>query len=371
MPIRVLYVIDKMVRAGAQRHLRQVVAGLSRPEFEPSLCCLLETGPLGEELKAGGLAVDTLGFRNVAGPRFLPAAFALARLARRRKADVLHAYLFAANIVSPLAGLLSGTPAITSRRDMGFWQRRRHVWANRLGNLITSRITVNSLGVRDYVLNREKASASRVVLIHNGIDPGEIGAPSARTIAPGRRIVIGALGNLRPVKGYDHLLQALALLIEEGRDCELRIGGRVIDADYDRALRARAAAPGLAGRVVFSGEIAAVPDFLRTLDVFVLPSLSEGFPNALLEAMALGLPVVATAVGANPEVIRDGVDGFLVPPADPGALARRIGDLGAHPALSAALGRSARERVREEFSAARMCRSLENLYREVVKRNFE
>jgi glycosyltransferase involved in cell wall biosynthesis len=368
MSIHVLYVIDKMVRAGAQRHLCQAVRGLSRPEFAPSLCCLLETGALGEELKSAGLAVETLGFRNVVGPRYFAAAFALARLARRDRADLIHAYLFAANVVAPLAGLLAGIPVITSRRDMGFWQQPRHLWANRIGNLLSSRITVNSLGVRDYVLSREKAPVNRVVLIHNGIDPDSVGAPSARRITPGRPIVLGALGNLRPIKGYEHLLRALADTAQRGVDCAVRIGGRSIDPAYEGRLRDLVSSLGLDGRVDFPGEVVDVPDFLRSLDIFVLPSLSEGFPNALLEAMALGLPVIATEVGANAEVIRDGVDGFLVPPADPTMLAERIRTLIAEPERSVALGRAGRERVCREFSASRMCRRLGEMYREVVEK---
>jgi len=368
MSLRVLYVIDKMVRAGAQRHLRQAVQGLSRPEFEPSLCCLLETGPLGEELKAAGLPVATLGFRNVVGPRYFAAGLALARLASLRRADLIHAYLFAANVVAPLAGLIAGIPVITSRRDMGFWQKRRHLWANRIGNLLSARITVNSLQVREYVLKREKADASRVVLIHNGVDVSSFGAPVERRISPGRRIVIGALGNLRPVKGYEHLLRALGELSRRGHDCEVRIGGRTIDPAYERSLRELAAASGLLGRAVFSGEIVSAGDFLRSLDIFALPSLSEGFPNALLEAMALGLPVVATAVGANSEVIRDGVDGFLVAPADAAALSGRLEELIADPVRAAGLGRSGRERAQRKFSAERMCRKLEELYRQVAKK---
>lgn len=365
MPLRILYVIDKMVRAGAQRHLRQVVQGLSRPDFEPALCCLLETGPLGEELRSEGIEVETLGFRNVVGPRYFAAAAALARLVRRSRIDLIHAYLFASNIVAPLAGLLAGVPVITSRRDMGFWQKRRHVWANRLGNLLSARITVNSLGVRDYVLRRERAPAARVVLIYNGIRPEAAEAPSERTLPAGRRVVVGALGNLRPVKGFEHLLRALTLLTERGRDCEVLLGGRAIDPGYERELRAAAAAPALLGRVSFPGEIVSVPDFLAGIDIFVLPSISEGFPNALLEAMARGLPAVATATGANTEVIRDGIDGFLVPPADPVALAGRLEGLIADPARAAALGRAGRDRVLQEFSAERMCRKLEALYREV------
>ena len=364
-PVRVLYVIDKMVRAGAQRHLRQLLPGFDPREVEPVLCCLLERGPLAEELEELGVPVESPGLRNIMGTRFLRAAAGLAGLIRRRRVDLVHSYLFAANIVAPPAGLLTGTPVITSRRDTGFWKSGRHILAHRAVNPITRKITANSRAVVDYLRRREGVGENKIALIHNGVpipagEPGRDRAPAA-----GGKIVIGALGNIRPVKGYRHLLQAAASLTGKF-DWELRVAGRTLDPACRDELEGFVRREGLAGRVRFRGEAADPGEFLRGLDIFALPSLAEGFSNSLLEAMAESVPAVAAAVGANPEVIADGEDGFLVPPGDPRILGERLAVLAGDPSLRRRIGRAGRRRVEEAFSRETMCLRYRDLYYEIA-----
>lgn len=364
-PLRILYVIDKLVRAGAQVHLRQLLAGFDPGEIEPVLCCLLERGPLAGELEGEGIPVESLGLRNIMGIRFLRAVAGLREIIIRREIDLVHSYLFAANLVSPPAGFLAGRAVITSRRDTGFWMARRHLLAQRAVNPLTRKITANSLAVADYLRRREGVGEEKIVLIHNGTAvPGEeeTGARAARA---GGKIVIGALGNIRPVKGYRHLLAAARALPAE-IDWELRVAGRTLDESCRAELLELARGEALAGRVRFVGEAARPGEFLRGLDIFVLPSLAEGFSNSLIEAMAWGRPVVATAVGGSPEVITDGESGFLVPPGDERLLAARLTELVRDPVLRRRLGRAGRKRVEEEFSVEAMCRSYRDLYYECV-----
>jgi glycosyltransferase involved in cell wall biosynthesis len=361
--IKILYVIDKMVRAGAQNNLYQLNACLDRKEFQPMLCCLLYRGPLADGLEGRGIKVESLELKNIMGFRFIRALLALSRLVRREEIDLIHSYLFAANIVAPWAGFFSGVPVITSRRDTGFWKRPYHILAHRLCNLLTERITVNSGAVMDYVLRRERARPSKISLIRNGLALAGLSRLASGKSFTGGKVILGCLGNIRPVKGYEYLFAALEKL---NSDYELRIGGRVLDQDYYRRLREEIANSSLRGKVVFSGEIDAAPDFLSKLHVFILPSLSEGFSNALLEAMSAGLAVVATDVGGARELITDGKDGFLVSPRDAPGLSRRIARLIAEPGLIGRLGRGARRKVAREFDVSRMCLQIQDLYRRVV-----
>jgi len=364
-PLRILYVIDKMVRAGAQAHLRRLLAGFDRGEIEPVLCCLLERGPLAGELEGEGIPVESLGLKNIIGPRFPRAAALLGRMVVRHKIDLVHSYLFAANLVSPPAGFLTGRAVITSRRDTGFWMAPRHLLAQRAVNPLTRKITANSREVADYLRRKEKVGEGKIVLIHNGTEvppPGTVGDPPVRE---GGKIVVGALGNIRPVKGYRHLLAAAERLPGD-IDWELRVGGRTLDASHREELLEICRREPLAGRVRFVGEVDRAGEFLAGLDIFVLPSLAEGFSNSLIEAMAYGRPVIATAVGADPEVITDGRDGFLVPPGDEKLLAVRLEELARVPGLRRRLGRAGRKRVREDFSVEAMCRRYRNLYYECV-----
>ncbi len=364
-PLRVLYVIDKMVRAGAQRHLRQLLGGFDPREVEPVLCCLLERGPLAEELAGLGVPVESLGLKNIMGTRFPRAVAGLAGVIRRRRIDLVHSYLFAANIVAPPAGLFTGTAVITSRRDTGFWKTGRHILAHRAVNPLTRKITANSRAVAEYLRRREGVGGRKIALIHNGVPIPAGETARDRVSGAGEKIVIGALGNIRPVKGYHHLLRAAAALPVE-LDWELRLAGRTLDPGYRAELEEAARGERLAGRVRFPGEAADPGEFLRELDIFVLPSLAEGFSNSLIEAMARGLPAVATAVGANPEVISDGEDGFLVPPGDPGLLEEKISALAGDPSLRRRIGRAGRRRVEDAFTREAMCRRYRDLYYEIA-----
>jgi glycosyltransferase involved in cell wall biosynthesis len=360
MSYKVLYVIDKMIRAGTQRQLSRVVTGLDRRGFEPLICCLLYPGDLGEELRRRGIEVISLGLTDIMGFRFARAVGRIAALARSENIDLLHSYLFSANLVTPPAGFLSGRPVVTSRSDSGFWKKPRHVRALRCANIFVRRITANSGPVREYLLRRERVRPARVALVYNGIQAAPLPAPSSG----GAPVRLGCLGNIRPVKGYEYLLRALA---EVRGEWELSIAGRVLDGEYGRRLERLAAELGLSERVRFLGGVTRAGSFLGGLDLLVLPSLSEGFSNTLLEAMAAGLPVVATSVGSNPEVIREGRDGFLVPPGESSALARCLRDLIADPRLRERLGLSARRRVESDFSITRTVSRMQALYREILE----
>lgn len=358
--MRILYCIDKMVRAGAQNNLCRIIRGIGQYGHEPFLCCLLHPGPLGDELAAEGFPVFSAGLPGVVGADFFRAVGFLRRICLREEIRLVHSFLFAANITAPFAAVSARRRVITSRCDDGFWKKPRHVLANRIANLFTDRITGNSEGVAAYLRDRERVRPGRFLVIPNGVS-----LPAAvERVSAGGVVRIGCLGNIRPVKGYEHLLAALALLRERG-DWETVIAGRVLDPEYARGLEESVLELGLAGRVSFSGEAADPADFLRGLDIFVLPSLSEGFSNSLLEALAAGLPVVAAAVGGNPEVIRPGTDGLLVPPADARALARALEGLLDSAAFRAELSTGARSRA-GDFGLPRMLGQLDRLYRETA-----
>ncbi len=225
MPVKILYVIDKMVRAGAQRQMSRVVTGLDRCRFEPLICCLLYPGPLGEELQRQGIPVISLGLTNIMGFRFARAVSGVAGLVFREKVALLHSYLFAANLVTPPAGFLAGRPVITSRSDDGFWKKPRHIRALRCANIFVRRITANSGPVMEYLRRKEKVKSGKIVLVRSGIQPG----PSPHRLSGRIPVRLGCLGNIRPVKGYEYLLEALAGLKGEW---ELTRAGRVLDEDY-------------------------------------------------------------------------------------------------------------------------------------------
>ena len=368
-PVRIVYVIDKLHRAGAQVHLLQLLRGLDRQQFEASVCCLLRGGAIAEDIRGLGLRLDVLDLGLLYGPAALRRLVHLGRSWRSRGVELVHTYLIGANLYGTLAARLGGVPAVvTSRRDTGFSRN----WRLRLAEewLVNPRVdavaAVSPSAAR--VATAERGlSADRVVTIPNGVDLALFdpsGHPRERArqrlgLAEDEQ-VLGVIGHLSPVKGHGDLFEALALLAPRQPRLRLLVVG---DGVLRRPLEERARALGLDARVTFTGVVDDIAEVLAAMDVFVLPSHTEGMSNALLEAMAMARPVVATAVGGNLDVVRDGSDGVLVPPRDPAALAAAVGRLLEAPDEARRLGCAARRRAQAEFGLERMVDRYQALYR--------
>lgn len=373
-PVRVTYVIDKLHRAGAQVHLGQLAAGLDRRRVQAEVVCLLEGGPVADELRARGIPVEILGLGVLYAPRGLAGVARLARRLRRSRPDVLHTYLVSSNIFGAVAGRLAGVPAVvTSRRDTGFSRNRRlELFEEWLVNPLVDRVVAVSPAIADSTRRERGLRPERILTIENGVDLAAL-EPGLRRRDETRRswglsaedAAVGVVGHLSPIKGHADFLHAAALVAAAHRRVRFFVVG---DGPLRSSLEALARDLGIADRVAFMGARDDVPRQLGMLDLVVVPSHAEGMSNALLEAMAMGRPVVATAVGGNVDVVRDGVTGLLVPPREPTALAGALAELLADPTVGAALGAAARCRVRQELSLDRMLRRYEELYRSLATR---
>ena len=210
-------------------------------------------------------------------------------------------------------------------------------------------------------LRREAVKPSRIEVIGNGID---LHAFAPRTIAPPLRRIV-TVANLRREKAHEVLIDAAASLLPRYPDLQFRfVGGGARTRELTALVQSR----GLADRILFLGHRDDVPAVLAESDVYVLPSRSEAFPNGVIEAMAAGLPVVATAVGGILELVDDGRTGVLVPPDDPAALARAIQRLLDDPARAAALAQAGRAAVAARFSFERMVGAFESMYLDELQR---
>ncbi len=366
--IRVAYLIDRLQRAGAQTHLGRLVSRLDSRGFEPEVLCLLAGGPVAEEMKARGVPVEVLGLGRLYGPRALVELVRLARRLRERRIDVLHTYLVSANIYGTIAARLARVAVVTSRRDTGFSRNwRLRLVEQRLINPLVDRVVAVSTAVAEVARREHGLPPGRLVTIENGVDV-EVWKPEGQPRAEARRelglcedeLAVGVIGHLSPVKGHADLLRAAALVSAKMPRVRFVLVG---DGPLRVPLEALATSLGLGGRVLFAGTRADMARVLSALDVVAVPSHSEGMSNALLEAMAMALPVVATEVGGNSNVVFDGVTGRLVPPRDPPALARVLIELVADPAARQSLGRAARRHVADNLSLSGMVRRYEELYR--------
>ncbi len=365
--IRIVHCIPDMSVGGTEGQLAELIGRLPRDRFDQVLVLVKRGGSLLGCVRDAGCRVVELGYA-VEGGRFdLRGRLALGRaLARYRqelrafRPDIVYAQLFWANLLSVAVGRLAGVPTIiTGRRALSRGDQDRS-WmrhAQNLANRFTTSVVANSEAVRRDVLAHERVRPEIVTVIPNGValEPYARERPESvrrQLGVPDGSVVLVTVASLHAVKGHVDLLRAAARLRERHPDLRLLLPGR--DAGMLPRLREMVRELGLERRAMLLGERSDVPRLLAAADVVVQPSHEEGFSNAVLEGMSAGRAVVATAVGGNPEAVRDGIDGLLVPPRDPVALAAAIDRLASDPELRRRMGKSARERVEAEFSMDRM-----------------
>jgi sugar transferase (PEP-CTERM/EpsH1 system associated) len=293
----------------------------------------------------------------------------LTALVRRLRPDVLHSRNWSA-FDAVLAGRLAGVPTLVHGEhgreiaDPHGLNRRRNVLRRLCAPLVSRFVTVSD-DLHRWLVATVGIPAGKVETIHNGVNlegfVHESREAGRRALGlPAGLTVIGTVGRLDPVKDQAGLIDAFGLLPDPRRQLALVIVG---DGPCRMPLEALARRPDVAGRVRLLGERADVPLLLQGFDLFVLPSIAEGMSNTLLEAMASGLPVVATRTGGNPELVEDGVTGTLVPVGDRPALAAALHRYVADPHLLALHGKASRQRAVDSFSLDRMARRYAQLYR--------
>jgi len=365
----VCFFTDTRGFGGAEQALLTLMAGLDRERWQPTLIYHPAPGvaPLVEgarKLAAGLWAVPPMPDGGE-GARRLPS---FARALRAKRPAVFHAHL-----VWPLAckfglvaALLARVPAVVATQQVfvDFYLDASIYWQQRLIAAGAGRYLPVSHDLARRLRQRLHIPDRKMQVIHNGIPlepferPANAALRASLSRASGRPIILTA-ARLDPQKGLTYLLEAVAGVPE----AQLVIAG---DGPERASLEAQAAGLGLADRVVFLGFRRDIPDLLAGCDLFFLPSLYEGLPIAVLEAMAAGKPVIATAIGGTDEVITSGVNGLLVPPADPGALATAIRTLLHDQALGERLASAGQVRIRQEFSAGNMVRQVTQVYEDLL-----
>jgi glycosyltransferase involved in cell wall biosynthesis len=365
--INILYLFVTLPIGGAEEHLLTVIKNTDLGRYNPTVCCIREKGAIGEEIENSGFHLITLqrkskkwDFRIVTD---------ILRIIREREIQLIHTHLYHANMYGRIAAFIAQIPVVSSEHNAHSRCKPVRRVINRLLAGKTNRMIAVSRAVKDYIVSRDGIGPSKVEVIYNGIDIRHFTSSLTKTTArekigvPADCFLIGTVGRISEEKGHIYLIDALRrakdivpdlrLIIVGSGPLELHLKKVVSDQDLDRS-------------VLFAGFRRDVPDILKAMDVFAFPSLREGFPVALLEAMASCLPVVATPVGGIAEIIADGINGLLVQPRDDNSLAKAIITLYQNPALREALGLKARETVIEKFNAVTMVKNLDSVYRSVL-----
>ncbi|MFI4967239.1 MAG: glycosyltransferase [Gammaproteobacteria bacterium] len=368
---------------GTEKQVANLTKRMDRRSFDVSFACMSRWGEMIQEIEdRQGIAVSEYPMDSLYELNAFRQQWRFAKALRRNRTQILHSYNFYANMFSLPAAKLAGVPCtVASIRDMGIYLSPMKLQAQKLVCRLADRIVVNAGAIRDWLVE-QGYPADKIVVIRNGVDTSRFGGHNdGATLRrefdiPLQVPLVVMLARLNPTKGIDCFFEAAAKVRERHPDAHFLVVGEcytrngegeiVVDDAYRLELRNRVISLGLADRVHFTGLRKDVPQVLAAASVSVLPSLSEGISNTLLESMAAGVPVVATRVGGTPEVIQDGEHGLLTPPGDPQAIADAIHTVLGDPALAARLGANGRRRVMEEFSFEAVVRRTEELYRELL-----
>jgi glycosyltransferase involved in cell wall biosynthesis len=386
-PIRVLRVIARLNMGGPALHVAYLSAGLRARGYETTL--VAGSLALGEESMAGvagelGVPVVTVPelHREISPLRDLRAVYHVADLIRRQRPDILHTHTAKAGAIGRLAAMLAGDarPPIVVHTFhghvlRGYFDPLRSGFFRLLERSLARRTTALvavSPEVRDDLVALGVAPREKFTVIRLGIELDERVGSGRNGLGPGTRrvlgvgdgrFVVGWIGRMTGVKRTDDVLLAVRELRERGVDAVLCMVGDGPDRD---AVEQRAHDLDIVRHCLFVGYQDEVAPYYAAFDALILPSANEGTPVSAIEALAGGRPVVATRVGGVPDVVRDGIDGFLVEPGDVDAMADRLARLAGDSELRARMGAAGRERVLERYSVERLLDDTDRLYRSLL-----
>jgi glycosyltransferase involved in cell wall biosynthesis len=360
-PVSVTLAITDLDVGGAERALVALATGLDRRRWRPSVVCLDGDAALVKPLRAAGIETVCLGVdrRNPAR-----AVLHLASAFRRFRPELVQSFLFHANIATRLAAPLAGRPWVVGGVRVAERQRRWHLWLDRLTSRLGTGSVCVSNGVFRYTQEIGRIDPRRLTVIPNGVDPLPFDrAPRADRRAlgvPDEATLALFVGRFDPQKGLPVLIEAAAVVASSRPDLHIAFVGD--GPERDALIALGQSRPALDGRLHWLGRRDDVPSLLKTADFLVLPSLWEGMPNVVLEAMAARRAVVATAVEGTEDLVVEGRTGWLVPPGDVSALAAALLAASDNPDRLRHQGEAGRDRVETEFTPERVIASYERLW---------
>jgi len=378
---KILFLITQSEFGGAQKYVYYLATRLPKDHYEVAVACGIG-GLLIPKLREAGIKVIPIPnlVREINPVRDSLAFLDLFRFIRRKRPHIVHTNSTKAGFLGRLAAKCAGVPVIVFtahgfvlNEPMGILSQFLFTVIERIGGMLSDAIIAVSEADRWTAIQHGVTSPDRIVTIHNGLDIESLGSPNSSAIAqkqmelglPDSHRVIGAVANFYVTKGLPYFLQAAAHVREVFPEAKFALVG---DGERRRELVALTNELNLDSSVLFLGQRNDVPELLPLFDVFVLSSVKEGLPFALLEAMAAARPIVATTVGGIPEVIINGETGLLVPPRDPEALAKAIITLLSDRDRAQRMGLAARERVLAHFTLERMMEETEQLYQQLLAR---
>ena len=380
--INIIHLIDTLeVLGGTEGHVLQLIKRLNADKYSHLVCPIApRSSPTIDIYRQNGIEILPLGLDRVYDHNAFKKALYLKKLIRQRSCQIIVCYHFGAELFGLLLSRLAHVPVLLfSRRDIGYKENNwYHQLAKRIASSFATKVIMVAQHQQRIFQQQEHISQNRSVLLYNGVDLNlfrkKVNQAEKRSNLglPLNAPIIGTVGHIRPIKGHDDFIRAARLVKDEVQTAKfIIVGGEVQESakeqNYKLFLNELLTELDLHEDVSFLGNRSDVNEILKVMDVFVLPSRSEGFSNALIEAMAAGVPIVATNVGGNSEAIVDGDCGWLVPSATPRKLAEKIIELLKNPQKAAQLGKAAQKRAQSLFSLDGMIEKYDQLFQSTVK----
>jgi L-malate glycosyltransferase len=376
-PIRLLKFMTNYGCGGTEKQVLNLVSRMDRRQYDLQFACLQKSGDFVDTFAKLGIPITAFTIGKLYHPETLKKQIQFAKFLRAERIQIMHSYNFYSNIFAIPAARMAGVPVVlASIRDRGVYLTPAKKVLQKFVCSMADRILVNADSIHEWLLE-EKYPAAKIRVIKNGIDMAlyEQGNDSGKFhrefgIPAGAPIVV-MLSRLDPMKGVDDFIDAAAQIAPHYPDTYFLIAGENLisragtvnlNAPYHQKLAKRVEGHGMQGKIIFAGHRSDVPQLLAEATLSVLPSHSEGLSNTLLESMAAGLPVVATRVGGNPELVKHGVTGLLVPPREPALLAEAVMQLLKDKNLARTMGEQARQIALREFSMTRMVQLTQEMY---------
>jgi glycosyltransferase involved in cell wall biosynthesis len=363
-PQSVLLMARQLDQGGSERQLAEMAKALDRSLFSPHVGAFRPDGLRWRELESAGIPLIHFPVPSITSVK---GAFAIAGYVRRHGIRLVHTFDTPANVYGVPSARMAGAPVVLSSQRAHRDLAPRFRYLLRLTDLLADGIVVNCEFIRRHLMEDEGVPARRIHLCHNGVDVDVFHAlgrcrPEALSDAS---LVVGVVCALRPEKGLTALLEAFALVRARQAGMKLAIVGSGACAEE---LHARAAALGILQDCVFQPAVSNVAPWLRGIDIFVLPSLTEALSNSLMEAMSCGCCVVASRVGGNPELVADSETGLLFDRGDVSGLALALNRLIDQPSWRAELGCNASRLMRRSFRLDLAARRVEEVYAALLSR---
>jgi glycosyltransferase involved in cell wall biosynthesis len=355
--VNILYIIQYLGHGGTEKQLVQLIRGLEGSRFQPHLCTLMPSGGYFDELAVPKICLQFRSFRN---HTLLTRIARLSVFIRRHRIQIVQTYFQDPFLLAAIIKLWREYKLIGSFRDLGFWRSAGAICKMRMAYPFFDGFVANSEAVKDFFVRADRLHPNQIEVIYNGIDINE-----SKPVCTGGLPLVGIVANCnRGVKRVQDFIQAAALVHRNRPETRFMIVG---DGPQRPELEKLCRSLDLEGVTTFSGQLAAPLDLVRGFGVGVITSESEGFCNAIMEYMACGVPVVATAAGGNPELVNDGQNGFLVPVGDIKQMAEKIELLLREDKLRNRMREANRQKIVRDFKLSRMIDRYESFYDRILR----